>query len=164
MTGATIALGVLCAVSWLLLAGCYQGVRVLRARAEAAERREAKANGDRISAEARADALGRRVGEWSRVAGEREAHITVLLAQAADLLDDRDRLRVEVADAAGRLLAAERAAADHAAEVARLTAALAEGDRRWIGAIRSERAKAHPSGAVVRALDAVTRSVRGDCA
>lgn len=161
MTGATIALGVLCAVSWLLLGGCYQGVRVLRSRAEAAERREAKANEDRIAAEARADLLGRRVGEWSRVAGETDARAGVMAAKAAELAGERDRLRVEVAEAAGRLLAAERAAADHAAEVARLTAALAEGDRRWIGAIRSERAKAHPSGAVARALDGVVRAVRG---
>lgn len=160
MTGATIALGALCVVSWLLLAGCYQGVRVLRARTEAAERREAKANEARIAAEARADVLGRRVGEWSRVVGETDARAGHIAAKAADLAGERDRLRVEVAEAAGRLLAAERAAADHAADVTRLTAALAERDRRWIGAIRSERAKAHPSGAVVRALDGVERAVR----
>lgn len=147
MTGTSIALAALCVVSWLLLGACYQAVRTLRARAAAAERREAKANEERIAAEARADVLARRVSEWSRVAGEREARIAGVEAEVAELRTSRERHA--------------EALAEQVEECARLEAALAEGDRRWIRAIRSERPKHHPSGAVARALDGVVRAVRG---
>lgn len=133
MTGATIALGVLCVVSWLLLGGCYQGVRVLRSRAEAAQRREAKANEERIAAEARygllADSFAARGREVVELRTDRERHAEALAEQVE--------------------------------ECARLEVEAAEVDRRWFGAIAAERAKAHPSGAVVRALDGVVRAVRG---
>jgi chromosome segregation ATPase len=147
MTGVSIALAALCVVSWLLLGGCYQAVRTLRARTLAAERREAKANEERIAAQARADVLARRVSEWSRAAGEREARIAGLVEQAGELLASRERHA--------------EALAEQVEECARLEAALAEGDRRWIGAIRSERPKHHPSGKVAQALNGVERKVRG---
>ena len=141
MTGMSIALAALCVLpAWLLLGGCYQGVRVLRARTEAAERREAKANEERIAAEARADVLGRRVGVWSRVAGETDARAGHIAAKAAELAGERDRLREEVATLAGQVY---------------------EVGFRWRDAVACERAMAHPSGAVARALDGVERKVRG---
>ena len=148
MTGVSIALAALCVVSWLLLGGCYQAVRTLRARAAAAERREAKANEERIAAEARADVLGRKVGEWSRVAQEERDAAARMAARATELLASRERHAA--------------ALAEQVEKCARLEAVVAEGDRRWIRAIRSERPKHHPSGAVARALDGVVRAVRGD--
>jgi len=108
------------------------------------------------------------------------------IKQAADALkaanEDRDKLRDRAVTAEGRLRSAltkverleaeaaelrasrERhadALAEQVEECARLEAALAEGDRRWIGAIRSERPKHHPSGKVAQALNGVERKVRG---
>lgn len=163
MTGMSIALAALCVLpAWLLLGGCYQGVRVLRARAEAAERREAKANEDRIAAEARyailADSFAARGREAVELRTDRERHAEAL----AEQVEECARLEAAVAQAERDYNGLAVVLSEKTKECDRLTAALAEGDRRWIGAIRSERAKAHPSGAVVRALDGVVRAVRGD--
>lgn len=162
MTGATIALGVLCVVSWLLLAGCYQGVRVLRARTEAAGRREAKANEERIAAEARygllADSFAARGREVVELRTDRERHAEAL----AEQVEECARLEAAVAQAERDYNGLAVVLSEKTKECDRLTAALAERDRPWVEAIAAERPKHHPSGAVVRALDAVTRSVRGD--
>lgn len=141
MTGAAVALGALCAVLGLLLAGCYAAVRALRSRAEAAERRATVANDARLSAESKVESLGRRVAEWAKVAAENEARAQVMAAKAAEVAGERDRARLEAQT---------------------LAAKLADRDQRWIGAIREARSRAHPSGQVARVLDGVARKVRGE--
>lgn len=173
---------VLCAAMavWVWARGLR--IKTLRAMVNLSDHLEAKANEERIAAEAHADVLGRKVGEWSKVAAENDARAGHIAAKAAELAGERDRLREEViaVEARYRLLSDSLAArrreavelrtdrerhaealAEQVEECDHLTAALAERDRRWIGAIRSERPKHPPSGAVARALDGVERAVRG---
>lgn len=169
MTGATIGITLAVFVVSVLVARWFNGKldeleRLIKKATDAlkeADEDRAKQRARAVTAEGRLRSaltnVERLEAEVAELRLSQERHAEAL----AEQVEECARLEAAVAQAERDYNGLATVLGEKTKECARQAAELAEGDRRWIRAIRSERPKHHPSGAVARALDGVVRAVRG---